>query len=61
MIPILDYTRLTRLRGPLSSFRWCTRITLWLAALTAGLTVVTFAKLADYALVFFGFLAHKHT
>jgi len=35
-------------------------MTLWLAALTAGLTVVAFAKLADYALILFDLLTHKH-
>ena len=42
-----------RLRGPLSSFRWQTRIKLWLAALCAGLLVVVFAKLAELALALF--------
>ena len=41
------------LRGRLSSLRWRTRITLWLAALLAGLMVVAFAKLADLALTLF--------
>ena len=45
------------LRGPLSSFRWRTRVTLWLAALFAGLMVVAFAKLADLALVLFAALS----
>ena len=40
-------------RGPLSTFRWRTRITLWGAALFAGLMVVAFAKLADVALALF--------
>ncbi len=40
-------------RGPLSSFRWHTRSRLWLAAITAGLMVVAFAKLADMALALF--------
>ena len=46
-----------RLRGPLSSFRWQTRIKLWLAALCAGLVVVSFAKLAELALELFGLLS----
>lgn len=45
-----------RLRGPLSSFRWRTRIKLWLTALFAGLMVVAFAKLAELALALFGIL-----
>lgn len=43
-------------RGRLSTIRWRTRITLWLAALLAGLAVVAFAKLADIALTVFSFL-----
>lgn len=39
----------------LSSARWRTRLTLWIAAVAAGLAVVGFAKLAELALnVFFG-------
>lgn len=38
------------LRSSLSQTRWRTRITLWLAALTAGLVVTGFAKLAELAL-----------
>ena len=45
------------LRGPLSRFRWQTRITLWLAALFAGLMVVAFAKLAELALALFAALS----
>lgn len=41
------------LRGRLSTRRWRLRITLWLAAATAGLVVVGFAKLAEYALSIF--------
>lgn len=41
------------LRSQLSTFRWRTRATLWLAALGAGLSVVMFAKLADWALGLF--------
>ncbi len=48
------------LRGPLSSFRWRTRITLWLAALLAGLMVVAFAKLADLALTLFSAITAGH-
>lgn len=48
---------MVRLRGPLSSFRWQTRITLWIAALSAGLLVVAFAKLADLALSLFQMLS----
>ena len=44
------------LRGPLSSFRWRTRITLWLAALISGLMVAAFAKMADWALILFAAL-----
>ncbi|MFY9329939.1 MAG: chloride channel protein, partial [Georgfuchsia sp.] len=40
-------------RGRLSTLRWRTRITLWSAALLAGLAVVAFAKLADIALAVF--------
>ena len=58
MLPILENTGLARLRGPLSSFRWRTRITLWLAAIAAGLLVVAFARLADGALLLFGLLTH---
>ena len=47
---------MARLRGPLSSLRWQTRITLWLAALSAGLLVVAFAKLAEWALDLFALL-----
>lgn len=44
----------------LSSARWRTRLTLWLAAVLAGLVVVGFAKLAELALdVFFG-LSSRH-
>ena len=48
---------MARLRGPLSSFRWRTRIKLWLAALLAGLMVVAFAKLAELALALFVLLS----
>ena len=48
---------MARLRGPLSSLRWRTRVTLWLAALFAGLMVVAFAKLAEWALALFAALA----
>ena len=48
------------LRGPLSSLRWRTRITLWLAALFAGLLVVAFAKLADLALTLFSAITAGH-
>lgn len=41
------------LRLPLSSLRWRTRLTLWFAALCAGLAVVAFAKLAEHALALF--------
>ncbi len=42
----------------LSSARWRTRLTLWGAAVMAGLVVVGFAKLAEWALeVFFGLIA----
>jgi H+/Cl- antiporter ClcA len=44
-------------RGSFSSLRWRTRMTLWLAALTAGLMVVAFAKLAEMALELFEYLA----
>lgn len=44
------------LRLPFSSLRWRTRLTLWFAALCAGLAVVTFAKLAEMALAFFAML-----
>ena len=47
---------MARFRGPLSSFRWQTRIKLWLAALFTGLMVVAFAKLAELALALFGIL-----
>jgi H+/Cl- antiporter ClcA len=48
------------LRGPLSSLRWRTRLTLWTAAAVAGLVVVAFAKLADLALAtFFGLTAER--
>lgn len=60
MIPTFKIMKLVRLRGPLSSFRWRTRLTLWIAALSAGLTVVAFAKLADLALVLFGILTKGH-
>lgn len=46
--------------GRLSTFRWRTRITLWSAALLAGLAVVAFAKLADIALTIFAtFTSHR--
>ncbi len=45
------------LRGPLSSFRWQTRVTLWFSALLAGLMVVAFAKLAELALALFALLS----
>lgn len=45
------------LRGALSTFRWRTRITLWSAALFAGLAVVAFAKLAELALSLFAALS----
>ena len=49
-----------RLRGSLSSLRWRTRVKLWVAALSAGLMVVAFAKLADFALALFVLLsAHR--
>lgn len=41
------------LRLPLSSLRWRTRLTLWFAALCAGLAVVAFAKLVEHALALF--------
>ena len=41
------------LRIPLSSLRWRTRLTLWLAAVCAGLAVVAFAKLAELSLSLF--------
>lgn len=42
----------------LSSARWRTRLTLWMAAVAAGLVVVGFAKLAEMALeMFFGLTA----
>ncbi|TCS35171.1 H+/Cl- antiporter ClcA [Paucimonas lemoignei] len=44
-------------RGLLSSLRWRTRITLWTAAVLAGLVVVSFAKLAELALHAFTLLA----
>ena len=47
---------MARLRGPLSGFRWRTRMTLWFAALFAGLMVVAFAKLAELALALFAVL-----
>lgn len=47
---------MARLRGTLSSLRWRTRVTLWLAALAAGLLVVAFAKLAEWALALFSLL-----
>lgn len=43
-------------RGLLSSLRWRTRITLWIAAVLAGLVVVSFAKLAGLALHAFAML-----
>lgn len=48
---------MTLFRGSFSSLRWRTRMTLWLAALTAGLMVVAFAKLAELALELFEYLA----
>ena len=44
------------LRLPLSSLRWRTRLTLWFAALCAGLAVVAFAKLAELALALFALM-----
>ena len=44
------------LRIPLSSLRWRTRLTLWFAAVCAGLAVVAFAKLAEAALSLFSIL-----
>ena len=44
------------LRVPLSSLRWRTRLTLWFAAVCAGLAVVAFAKLAEAALSLFSML-----
>ena len=44
-------------RGPLSGFRWRTRIKLWITALLAGLAVVGFAKLAELALALFELLS----
>ena len=44
---------MARLHASLSSLRWRTRITLWLAALSAGLLVVGFARLAEWALALF--------
>lgn len=41
------------LKSQLSGVRWRTRVTLWLAALAAGLAVVLFAELADQALALF--------
>lgn len=40
----------------INSFRWRTRLTLWLAALLAGLAVVGFAKLAEISLGAFFFV-----
>ena len=40
-------------RGPLSRLRWRTRVILWMFSALAGLAVVGFAKLADFALAFF--------
>lgn len=43
----------------LNSARWRTRLTLWIAAIAAGLVVVGFAKLAEWALeAFFNLNAH---
>lgn len=44
-------------RNSLSTFRWRTRLTLWAAALFAGLVVVGFAKLAESALNLFALLS----
>ena len=52
---------MARLRGPLSSLRWRTRVTLWLAALFAGLMVVAFAKLAEWVLALFATLVAGRT
>ena len=48
------------LRSSFSSLRWRTRITLWIAALAAGLAVVCFAKLAEMALdLFYALIAGR--
>ena len=44
------------LRIPLSSLRWRTRLTLWFAAVCAGLAVVAFAKPAEAELSVFSTL-----
>lgn len=44
---------LTLLRRRFASMRWRTRITLWAAATLAGLLVVMFARMADFALTQF--------
>ena len=46
-----------RRSGLLSTLRWRTRITLWAAALAAGVIVAGFAKLAELALALFGELS----
>ncbi len=51
---------LLKLHTLLNSFRWRTRLTLWLAALFAGLVVVGFAKLAETALGLFFMLSNEH-
>lgn len=48
------------LRIPLSSLRWRTRLTLWGAAVCAGLAVVAFAKLAELALSLFSVLVKAY-
>lgn len=45
----------------LSSARWRTRLTLWIAAVVAGLVVVGFAKLAELALEMFFGLSSRYT
>lgn len=49
-----------RLKGRFGSARWRTRLTLWSAAICAGLMVVGFAKLAESALRLFFFAANEH-
>lgn len=46
-------------RSQLNRMRWQVRLTVWLGAVTAGVAVVAFAKLADIALAQFFFLTGK--
>jgi len=47
-------------RLPMSSLRWRTRLTLWLAALCAGLAVVAFAKIAEHSLALFSIMVKAY-